>query len=108
MEKQCRELEAPNLMKTKKSKLKNEFKNYFHPPIDSFIKFLPYFFWENHLKESQLDGQCSLQTKRKWGRFLSHIIHKFKSIRIEELFQFYAIMIQAIIKPTPGNKIIER
>ena len=32
---------------------------------------------------------------------------KFKTIRIEELFQFYAIMIQAVVKPTPGTEIIE-
>ena len=46
------EFEEPNLMKAKKSKLKNEFKNYFDTPIDSLIAFLPYSFWDNHLKET--------------------------------------------------------
>ena len=39
------ELEEPKLMKTKKSKLKNEFKNYFDISIDSLVAFLPYSFW---------------------------------------------------------------
>ena len=46
------ELEEPNLMKRKKSKLKSEFKNYFDTPIDSLIAFLPHLFWENHLEET--------------------------------------------------------
>ena len=45
------ELEETNLMKTKKTKLKSKFNNYFDTPIDSLITFLPYLFWQNHLKE---------------------------------------------------------
>jgi len=46
------EVEEPNLMKTKKSKFKNEFKNYFDTSIDSLLAFLPFSFWRNHLKET--------------------------------------------------------
>ena len=32
---------------------------------------------------------------------------KFKNIRIEELFQFYAVMLQVVVKPTSGTKLIQ-
>ena len=102
------ELEEPNLMKRKKSKLKSEFKNYFYTPIDSLLAFLPYSFWENHLKETNRMADEFFKEKEIDGdssRMMNGL--KFKTIRIEELFQFYAIMIQAVVKPTPGTEIIE-
>ena len=102
------ELEEPNLMKTKKSKLKSEFKNYFDTPIDSLIAFLPYSFWQNHLKATNQMADEFFKKKEIDGDS-SHFMNglKFKTIRIEELFQFYAIMIQAVVKPTPGTENIE-
>ena len=63
------ELQEPDLMKTKKSKLKSEFKNYFDTPIDSLIAFLPYSFWENHLKETNqmADPNKSTTFKEAWN-----------------------------------------
>ena len=78
------------------------------PPIDSLLAFLPYLFWENHLKETNQMADEFFKVKEIDGdssRMMNGL--KFKTIRIEELFQFYAIMIQAVVKPTPGTEIIE-
>ena len=95
-------------MSIKKSIFKNEFKNYVDTPIDSLIAFLPYSFWEIHLKKNNWMTNGFFKQKEIKGD-LSQIIHslKLKTIRIKEPFQFYAIMIQAAVKHTPGTNIIE-
>ena len=76
--------------------------------MDSLLAFLLYSFWENHLKETNQMTDEFFKEKEFDGDS-SWIMNglKFKTIRIEELFQFDAIMIQAVVKPTPGIEIIE-
>ena len=79
----------------------DSFKDRFVDPLSSFLSFLPYSYWEWHLQQCNLFAEDYFNPNPKEEWFLNGL--KFKPITIEELFAFYAILLQQIIKPSPGK-----
>jgi len=88
-----------------KAKINKTGEEKFRSEVESLLAFLPLKFWVFHLNECNKYADQLLLTKDKGNKKIAG--SKFKTLNINELMTFYAILIQMVCRPFPGKRYEE-